>query len=72
MQVMIARCANTPVMHRYYFYGQAAAPSSALFLVEMVVATEARQASVTIKTDSIDQLPAFVELWRACLAGFYR
>lgn len=56
---------------RYYFYAQDAT-SGALFLVELVVGTEARVASSTIKTDSPQVLPAFVELYTACLAGFYR
>lgn len=59
------------VLYRYYFYAQEQSGSS-LFLVEMVVATEARQATVTIKSDAAALVPEFVELWTTCLAGFYR
>jgi hypothetical protein len=39
----------------------------------MLVATENRQATVTIKSDASAQLlPQFVEVWKLCLAGFYR
>ncbi len=55
---------------RYYFY--AGTPDGALFLVEMIVATESRQASVTIKTEATHLLNQFVELWSNCLTGFYR
>jgi hypothetical protein len=41
-------------------------------LVEMVVATEARQASVTLKAEAPALAAPFLELWTACLAGFYR
>jgi hypothetical protein len=42
--------------------------------VEMVVATGARQASITVKTDRQDPqgLGQFLEIWTNCLAGFYR
>lgn len=57
---------------RFYFYAQDG-PSEALFLVEMVVATQSRQATVTIKSDASPQLlQQFVEVWKMCLAGFYR
>ena len=57
---------------RYYFYAQDG-PTQVLFLVEMLVATESRQASVTLKSDASPQLVAqFMEVWRMCLAGFYR
>jgi hypothetical protein len=38
----------------------------------MVVATEARQASFTVKAEAPQQLPAFLEVWRAVMAAFYR
>jgi hypothetical protein len=41
-------------------------------MVEMVVATEARQASFTVKTEAPQLLAPFLELWTAALAGFYR
>lgn len=56
---------------RYYFYGQDA-QTGALVMVEMMVATEARQASFTLKTEVAELLPAFLEVWTNCLAGFYR
>jgi hypothetical protein len=40
--------------------------------VELVVTTEAREARSVIKTDAPALLPAFVETYTACLAGFYR
>jgi hypothetical protein len=67
----VARCCAAPLC-RYYFYAQDG-PSGALFLVEMVVATEGRQATMTIKSDAPPPLLAqFSEVWRTCLAGFYR
>lgn len=57
--------------HRYYFYGQDAA-SGALILVEMVVATEARQASFTLKSEAPALVGPFLEVWSNLLAGFYR
>jgi hypothetical protein len=57
---------------RYYFYAQDG-PSQKLFLVEMVVATESRHATVTIKSDAPQQLTEqFVEVWKTVLLGFYR
>lgn len=64
-------CAARPA-GRYYFYAQDGA-TQALFLVEMLVATESRQATVTLKSDASPALVAqFLEVWRTCLAGFYR
>jgi hypothetical protein len=72
-ETLRATCCCTTTRPRYYFYAQDG-PSAALFLVEMVVATQSRQASVTIKSDAPPPLVgAFVDdVWRACLAGFYR
>jgi hypothetical protein len=65
-------CVLAVLVCRYYFYAQDG-PTQALFLVEMLVATESRQATVTLKSDGSPQLVAqFLEVWRMCLAGFYR
>jgi hypothetical protein len=59
-------------MCRYYFYAQDSA-TQALFLVEMTVATESRQTNVTLRSDASPQLvEQFMEVWKMCLAGFYR
>jgi hypothetical protein len=64
---------------RYYFYAASApgpaAPQQQLFLVEMVVATGPRTASITVKSDAApgsQPLTSFLEIWSNCLAGFYR
>lgn len=58
-------------VRRYYFYAQAAA-SGGLFLVEMVVATDSRQATTTVKCDAggAAALAGFVAAWQAALGGF--
>lgn len=57
---------------RYYFYAQDG-PSQGLFLVEMVVATESRHATITIKSDAAQPLvQQFVDMWKTVLLGFYR
>jgi hypothetical protein len=56
---------------RYYMYGQVAATGS-LILVEMVVNTGTRVAAITMKTEAIELLFQFIELWGACFMGFCR
>ena len=46
--------------------------TGALFLVEMVIRTDTRNASITIKTEATELLFQFVELWGNCLMGFFR
>ncbi|GLI59252.1 hypothetical protein VaNZ11_001098 [Volvox africanus] len=55
---------------RYYFYGQNAGPSAALYLVELLLRSDSGNIQVTIKTADSAALPAFLELWSACLTGF--
>ena len=63
---------GAPPAYKYYFVAQDA-PSKALFLVEMVVATEARSAAITVKSDApAPLLREFLDLWRAVLLAFYR
>ncbi|KAF6256499.1 adaptin N terminal region-domain-containing protein [Scenedesmus sp. NREL 46B-D3] len=65
-------CGGAAPMYKYYFYAQDG-PSQGLFFVEMVVATESRHATITIKSDAPQQLlQQFVEMWKAVLLGFYR
>lgn len=71
--VLLLLSAAAPNQHpRYYFYAQDG-PTQALFLVEMLVATESRQATMTLKSDASPPLVAqFMEVWKMCLAGFCR
>ncbi|GIL46366.1 hypothetical protein Vafri_3358 [Volvox africanus] len=55
---------------RYYFYGQNGGPSAALYLVEMLLRSDSGNIQVTVKTADTASLPAFLELWNACLTGF--
>ncbi|GLC44199.1 hypothetical protein PLESTB_000752500 [Pleodorina starrii] len=55
---------------RYYFYGQNAGPSGALYLVELLLRSDSGNMTVTVKTGDTSALPAFLELWNACLTGF--
>ncbi|GIL71417.1 hypothetical protein Vretimale_2716 [Volvox reticuliferus] len=55
---------------RYYFYGQNAGPSAALYLVELLLRSDSGNMQVTMKTGDTSSLPAFMELWNACLTGF--
>lgn len=41
-------------------------------MVEMVVATEPRMASFTVKAEAPGLVGPFLEVWTNCLAGFYR
>ena len=43
-----------------------------MFLIEMVVRTDMCKADITFKTEAIELLPQFLELWSTCLMGFYR
>ncbi len=55
---------------RYYFYGQGAGPSAALYLVELQLRSDAGTLTATVKSADAAGLPAFLELWNACLTGF--
>ncbi|EFJ51657.1 hypothetical protein VOLCADRAFT_56821 [Volvox carteri f. nagariensis] len=55
---------------RYYFYGQNAGQSAALYLVELLLRSDTGNMQVTVKTADTASLPAFLELWNACLTGF--
>lgn len=73
-QVCAVSCPWLPSPHtsnRYYFYGQQSG-SGALLLAEVVVRTDSRLMSVTIKSDAPELVPQFVELWGNCFMGFCR
>jgi hypothetical protein len=55
---------------RYYFYGQNAGPSGALYQVELLLRSDTGSMTVTVKTSDMASLPAFLELLNACLTGF--
>mmetsp|Transcript_32786 Transcript_32786/g.83214 ORF Transcript_32786/g.83214 Transcript_32786/m.83214 type:complete len:924 (-) Transcript_32786:319-3090(-) len=57
--------------YKYYFYGQQSG-SNSLLLVELVVRTDTRIASLTVKAEETALVPQFVELWGACFMGFWR
>ena len=46
--------------------------TGALIMVEMVVRTDTRMATIVIKTEVTELLYQFMELWGNCLMGFYR
>lgn len=70
--IMTMASGGQPPLYRYYFYAQSATPPAPYFLVEMIVHTESRQASITFKTEAPAAATQFLEVWKACLAGYFR
>eukprot|EP00195_Chlamydomonas_chlamydogama_P008244 CAMPEP_0202904088 /NCGR_PEP_ID=MMETSP1392-20130828/27835_1 /ASSEMBLY_ACC=CAM_ASM_000868 /TAXON_ID=225041 /ORGANISM="Chlamydomonas chlamydogama, Strain SAG 11-48b" /LENGTH=846 /DNA_ID=CAMNT_0049591569 /DNA_START=246 /DNA_END=2786 /DNA_ORIENTATION=+ len=69
--IMTMASGGQPPTFKYYFYSQVA-DSGALVLVEVVVRTDACSASITFKSEAVEAMPQFMELWTNCLAGFMR
>ncbi|GAX84188.1 hypothetical protein CEUSTIGMA_g11611.t1 [Chlamydomonas eustigma] len=69
--IMTMASGGQPPTYKYYMYGQVSSTGS-LILVEMVVNIGTRVAAITIKTEAIELLFQFIELWGACFMGFSR
>ena len=55
-------------VHKFYFYGQVVG-TEALILVELVARSDTLSLQATIKTEAIELLPQFVELWTMLIAA---
>ena len=54
---------------KFYLYGQVVG-TNALILIELVARSDTLRLQVTIKTEAIELLPQFVELWTMLIVGF--